>query len=35
MSDEERAAALAAWRERLRGLEGLAPLGPDCGVPAA
>jgi NAD(P)H dehydrogenase (quinone) len=35
MSDEERAAALEAWRVRLRGLEDLAPLGPDCGVPAA
>jgi NAD(P)H dehydrogenase (quinone) len=35
MSDEARAAALDSWRERLRGLERLVPLGPDCGVPAA
>ena len=35
LSDVERAAALDAWRGRLRGLEDLAPMGPDCGVPTA
>ena len=35
MSDEERAAALDAWAERLSELESLEPLGPDCGVPTA
>jgi len=35
MSDAERIAALDAWRGRLRGIEGLAPLGPDGGLPAA